>query len=53
MTFVDASGRPLDTIHRVDIRDFEDLAQLVAEEREDAIDAETAGMLAATSCPIR
>jgi hypothetical protein len=47
MTFVDASGRPLDTIHPVDRRYFEDLAQLVAEEHEDAIDPETAGMLAA------
>jgi hypothetical protein len=47
MTFVNASGRVLDTIHPVDIRYFEDLAQLVAEEHEDAIDPETAGMLAA------
>ncbi len=47
MTYVDASGRVLDTIHPVDSRYFDDLAQLVAEEHEDAIDPETAGMLAA------
>lgn len=47
MTFVDASGRALDTIHPVDRRYFDDLAQLVAEEHEEAIDPETAGMLAA------
>jgi hypothetical protein len=47
MTFIDASGRALDTIHPVDGRYFEDLARLVAEEHEDAIDPETAGMLAA------
>jgi hypothetical protein len=47
MTFVNASGRPLDTIHPVDIRYFEDLARLVGEEHDDAIDPETAGMLAA------
>jgi hypothetical protein len=47
MTFVNAAGRVLDTIHPVDIRYFEDLAALVAEEHEHAIDAETAGMLAA------
>jgi hypothetical protein len=47
MTFVNASGRVLDTIHPVDGRYFEDLAQLVGEEHEDAIDPETAGMLAA------
>jgi hypothetical protein len=47
MTFVNASGRALDTVHPVDSRYFEDLAQLVDEEHEDAIDPETAGMLAA------
>jgi len=44
---VNASGRDLDTIHPVDFRFFEDLADLVSEEHPDAIDAETAGMLAA------
>lgn len=43
---VNASGRDLDTIHPVDFRFFEDLAALVNEEHPDAIDAETAGMLA-------
>jgi hypothetical protein len=47
MIFVNAAGRTLDTIHPVDMRFFEDLAQLVAEEHEDAIDPETAGTLAA------
>ncbi len=43
---VNASGRDLDTIHPVDFRFFEELAALVNEEHPDAIDAETAGMLA-------
>jgi hypothetical protein len=43
---VNASGRDLDTIHPVDLRFFEDLAALVNEEHPDAIDAETAGLLA-------
>lgn len=43
---VNASGRDLDTIHPVDLRFFEDLAALVNEEHPDAVDAETAGMLA-------
>jgi hypothetical protein len=47
MVFVNAAGRTLDTIHPVDTRYFEDLAKLVTEEHEEAIDAETAGMLAA------
>jgi hypothetical protein len=47
MQFVNASGRNLDTIHPVDSRYFDDLAALVAEEHEDAVDVETAGMLAA------
>ena len=47
MTFIDASGRALDTIHPVDGRYFDDLAQLVVEEHEEAIDPESAGMLAA------
>ena len=47
MEFVDAAGKDLDTIHPVDGRYFDDLAQLVAEEHEDAVDVETAGMLAA------
>ena len=47
MTFVNAAGRTLDTIHPVDGRYFDDLAALVAEEHEDAIDPETAGTLAA------
>ena len=45
--FVNASGKDLDTIHPVDVRYFDDLAALVNEEHPDAIDAETAGMLAA------
>jgi hypothetical protein len=40
-------SQPLDTIHPIDIRYFEDLARLVDEEHEDAIDPETAGMMAA------
>jgi len=44
--FVNASGQDLDTIHPIDFRFFEDLATLVNEEHPDAIDAETAGMLA-------
>lgn len=44
--FVNASGKDLDTIHPVDIRFFEDLAALVGEEHPDAIDPETAGLLA-------
>jgi hypothetical protein len=47
MVYVNASGRTLDTIHPVDARYFDDLAQLVSEEHDDAIDPETAGMLAA------
>jgi hypothetical protein len=47
MTFINAAGRVLDTIHPVDSRYFDDLAQLVAEEHEDAVDPETARMLAA------
>ncbi len=43
---VNASGKDLDTIHPIDLRFFEDLAALVNEEHPDAIDAETAGMLA-------
>ena len=39
-------GRDLDTIHPVDIRFFEDVAALVNEEHPEAIDGETAGMLA-------
>ena len=46
MVFVNAAGRTLDTIHPVDTRYFADLATLVAEEHEDAVDLETAGMLA-------
>jgi hypothetical protein len=44
---VDASGKDLDTIHPIDFRFFSDLAELVADEHPDAIDAETKGMLAA------
>jgi hypothetical protein len=47
MVFINAAGRPLDTIHPVDTRYFLDLANLVAEEHEDAVDPEIAGMLAA------
>jgi hypothetical protein len=47
MEFVNAAGQVLDTIHPVDSRYFDDLAALVAEEHEDAVDPETAGMLAA------
>jgi len=47
MVFVNAAGRNLDTVHPVDIRYFEELAELVAEEHEGAIDPETAGTLAA------
>lgn len=43
--FINASGRDLDTIHPVDERYFEDLADLVQAEHPDAVDAETAGML--------
>jgi len=43
---VNASDKDLDTIHPIDFRFFEDLAALVSEEHPDAIDAETAGMLA-------
>jgi hypothetical protein len=46
MIHVNAAGKTLDTIHPVDIRYFEDLADLVNQEHEDAIDAETLGMLA-------
>ncbi len=44
---VNASGRDLDTIHPVDTRFFEDLADLVAHEHPDALDAETKGTLGA------
>jgi hypothetical protein len=47
MKFVNAAGQTLDTIHPVDASYFDDLAQLIAEEHEDAVDVETAGMLAA------
>jgi len=43
---VNASGKDLDTIHPIDFRFFSDLATLVSEEHPEAIDAETAGMLA-------
>ena len=45
MRFVDATGRTFDTISPADGRYFEMLAELVESEHEDAIDAETAGML--------
>jgi hypothetical protein len=47
MEFVNGAGRDVDTIHPVDGRYFDDLAALIAEEHEEAIDVETAGMLAA------
>jgi hypothetical protein len=47
MTYVNAAGKSLDTIHPSDFRYFEDLAALVNEEHEDALDPETRGMLAA------
>lgn len=47
MEFVNASGKTCDTIHPIDIRYFEDLADLVNQEHEDAMDAESLGMLAA------
>ena len=46
MIHVNAAGKTLDTIHPVDMRYFEDLANLINEEHEGAIDAETLGMLA-------
>jgi hypothetical protein len=45
--FGNASGKDLDTIHPTDFCFFEDLAIFVDEEHRDAIDSETAGMLAA------
>jgi hypothetical protein len=47
MEFVNGAGRDLDTIHPVDSRYFDDLAQLIAEEHEEALDVESAGMLSA------
>jgi hypothetical protein len=47
MKFVNAAGQTLDTIHPIDSRYFDDLAQLIAEEHDDAVDVESAGMLAA------
>ena len=44
--FINASGKDLDTIHPIDVRFFEDLADLVQTEPLDAVDAETAGMMA-------
>ena len=45
--FVNASGKTLDTIHPVDARYFDDLADLVLAEHPEAIDIETRGVLAA------
>ena len=45
--FINASGKDLDTIHPVDSRYFDDLADLVQGEHPGAVDAETAGILAA------
>lgn len=47
MIHVNAAGKTLDTIHPTDFRYFEDLADLVNQEHEDAIDSETLGMMAA------
>jgi hypothetical protein len=47
MEFVNGAGKDLDTIHPTDSRVYDDLAELIAEEHEDAVDVETAGMLAA------
>ncbi|MDJ0593532.1 MAG: DUF1254 domain-containing protein [Pleurocapsa sp. MO_226.B13] len=47
MKYVNAAGKTCDTIHPVDIRYFEDLADLVNQEHDDAIDKETRGILAA------
>lgn len=47
MEFVNAAGKTLDTIHPVDMRYFEDVASLLSQEHDDAIDAETRGMMAA------
>ena len=44
--FINASGKDLDTIHPIDIRFFSDLADLISNEHPQAIDSETAGMLA-------
>lgn len=44
--FVDPAGKDLDTIHPVDTRYFEDLADLIGSEHPEAVDSETAGMLA-------
>lgn len=46
MIHVNAAGKTLDTIHPVDMRYFEDLADLINQEHPEAIDAETLGMLA-------
>lgn len=46
MIHVNASGKTLDTIHPVDMRYFEDLADLVNQEYANAVDGETLGMLA-------
>ena len=47
MIHINAAGKTLDTIHPVDMRYYEDLADLINQEHEDAMDAETLGMLAA------
>ncbi len=47
MEYVNAAGRDLDTIHPCDMRYFVDLADLVDQEHEQAIDAESLGMMAA------
>jgi hypothetical protein len=46
MSFVNAMGKPVDTISPADRRYFAHLAALVEAEHEDAIDPESAGMLA-------
>lgn len=45
-TFVNASGKSLNTIHSMDYNFFEEVSQVVQEEPNAAMDAETLGLLA-------
>ena len=45
MNYVDASGKPFDTIHPTDARYFDDLAAMIDYEHDDAVDPEVAASL--------
>jgi hypothetical protein len=46
MTFVNVSGKPLNTIHAMDVSFFEEVNHVVQHEPAESLDPETAGLLA-------